>query len=483
MEEREIDLLDLLLTLLLHWRGIVVFMIAGGLALGAFSYVKSGQSVKAQQELLLAEQGSSSETLAERLDTLEASLTETQKFNVLSVIRNEQTYRENEAYLQNSIWMQMDAKAVPEEQIVFGVSAEDLETADAIAWAYENLLGGNGLSAYLTEKFDIDSEALEELYGVSKSSASVANGANSFRVTVVHPEKATCQAMAEAIISYAKEQTEALAGALGEHELLVLGQYYSEGARTDLSDQQKTYQNNQLSLYGTIAKAKDAFAEEEQSYYDLLVKAEPQEEEEGQTEPTAEASAGTAQVSLKYMLVGIVLFAFLYVAIVAIAYIMGSHIRYSDSLQELYGIPQLGQIPGEKSQKKPLQLVDRWILSLWNRNKRQFTAEEAVKLASVAVKIAARKNGRDTLGLIGCDLKAGALSVCEQMKAALEREGVKVEILDNVVYDAEAMERLNDVSAVVLVEKAGVALYSEIEQELLLLKRQNIAVLGGVIEG
>ena len=44
MEEREINLIDLLVDIMLHWRGILVFMLIAGIAMGGFSYVRSGRN-------------------------------------------------------------------------------------------------------------------------------------------------------------------------------------------------------------------------------------------------------------------------------------------------------------------------------------------------------------------------------------------------------------------------------------------------------
>ena len=82
---------------------------------------------------------------------------------------------------------------------------------------------------------------------------------------------------------------------------------------------------------------------------------------------------------------------------------------------------------------------------------------------------------------MGCDLKEQTLKICEQIKASLGQEDIKVQILNNVIYDAEAMEKLGGIRGAVLVEKAGSTLYTEIAQELELLKRQEIMALGGVV--
>ena len=62
---------------------------------------------------------------------------------------------------------------------------------------------------------------------------------------------------------------------------------------------------------------------------------------------------------------------------------------------------------------------------------------------------------------MGCDLKAGAETVCEKLKEMLAQEKISVMVLDNVLYDAGAMEKLSEVRGVVLVEKAATTMYDE----------------------
>ena len=63
----------------------------------------------------------------------------------------------------------------------------------------------------------------------------------------------------------------------------------------------------------------------------------------------------------------------------------------------------------------------------------------------------------------------------------LKKENITVKILDNILCNVTAMENLQDVESVVLVETAGATLYDDILRELQLLNRQKIRVLGGII--
>ena len=46
MEEREIDLLDMITDILSHWRGLLAALIVGAVLMGGFSYVKSYQNAQ-----------------------------------------------------------------------------------------------------------------------------------------------------------------------------------------------------------------------------------------------------------------------------------------------------------------------------------------------------------------------------------------------------------------------------------------------------
>ena len=176
----------------------------------------------------------------------------------------------------------------------------------------------------------------------------------------------------------------------------------------------------------------------------------------------------------KYVLLGAVLFAFVYAVVICMVYIFNTRLRESDELQSLYGIPQIGLVVRESGRKV---FLDKWVDSLRHYGKRKFTAEQSMELAFAAIKITA--NGLNNICLMGCNMSAGADKVCESLKAALEKEQIGVSVLDNVLYDAEAMEKMDAMQGVVLVEKAGSTLYNEVAGELELLKRQDITVLEG----
>lgn len=313
-----------------------------------------------------------------------------------------------------------------------------------------------------------------------KDVQNVGIGNDSLKVTVIQKDEETCGQLATAVSSYI-EQQQNLAKELGNHELVLLSETSGKTISTDVMDRQIDYGDQVSDLRARIASAKAGFTADQQQYYDLLTwEEETKEDEVDQEDTTTEVQPVLASpsVSKKYVLLGAVLFAFVYTGILFLAYIFNSKIRVSDELQSLYHIPQIGVVV--KDSKKKF-ILDKWVDDLRHYGKRKFDAEQSMELAFAAVKIAAVKNKLNTICLMGCNLEAGAGSVCENLKTALEKEGINVTVLDNVLYNAEAMEKIEAMTGVVLVEKAGSTLYNEIANELALLKRQDIAILGGII--
>lgn len=186
-------------------------------------------------------------------------------------------------------------------------------------------------------------------------------------------------------------------------------------------------------------------------------------------------------LSLKYVLLGMILFAFIYVFYLFLKYILSSRLRAADEVQVLYGTAQLGKIPRDTGKKKVFAVVDDLIVKLRDRNKRVFSYEEAVGLAAVAVRMSARKNDLNKVFCIGCNMQEPRLQVAQAIQADLQEADLEMTVLNNVLYNQEALEQLQDAKGAFLLEQAGETLYDEIARELELLRRQEIAVLGIVV--
>lgn len=513
MKEKEISLLEVFFEVLLHWRGVVASMLIGAVLLGGFSFAQSYYTWKTQQdrvekakeqlELMMQNvteeqtdvqvQNEQNEQLIEMtLEWLEKRVTYEQRSNVNYAMLYDRMYLDKKEYIDESILMQMNPNSVQKSEITFLVTSDEMENSYSIEKVYEDIVCSGELYEAISSEMNMETSILGEIISLEKESTDMHVGTNILRLEIVHYERESCQKISQLVIDYLMKKSEMLEFELGKHDLSVLTRSLVSVADTNIM----TYQSECLTDLWVIEErmngTKAAFSDVEWQYYDFLVNGELTDlsMSRGETDTSTEMSLDEIisngvtvypSISVKYVVLGAILFAFIYAIVIFVLYVINARVRITDKLQELYSIPQLGTIAKNEKSTKFLGFIDDGIIYLRDYNKRKFTKEEAQNLAEVAVKIAAEKGSLNTVYLIGCDLKEQTIVVCEQIKTYLNEDNIHVEILNNVLYNVQAMSILQAAQGVVLVERAGSTLYAEIAQELELLKRLDIKVLGGII--
>lgn len=488
MQAREIDLLDMIGDILSHWRGLVAALLAGAILMGGLSFVKSYRAAQnaQQQEAVVLDEAA----VQQQLEQMNNSLDDKSKAAVLAVLNEEKEYDVRKAYFDNSVYMQLDPLQVAQAELVYQVHTADGTRDSQLGAMYASLLNNIGLYEWVAQQTGLEANYVGELISAETVSSLTIQSkteeqqemsleTNCIKVTIQQADTENCTKLADAVKAYIVEQQKKLNSELGSHTIKLVSETTGIAMDRALMDEQVKCGNNIADLQTKITNAKADFTEEQAQYYELLTwKASEQETQIEQKPGAEEISVPAPAVSKKYVLLGAILFVFVYAAVLCLVYIFNTKVRASDELQRLYNIPQIGLVVRESKRKL---LLDRWADSLRNYGKRKFSVEQSMELAFAAVKIATVKNGVNNICLMGCNMSAGADKVCESLKAALEKEQIGVSVLDNVLYDAEAMEKMDAMQGAVLVEKAGSTLYNEVAGELELLKRQDIRVLGGII--
>lgn len=507
MKEREINLIDLIVEVLLKWRMFLIWMLCGAILLGGLSYVRSWKEYNAQvakledtsqqletendNEIQKEQNAASSQLLQQILEKLD----EEQQHSVDYVLEYEDLYRQQLAYKEQSVLLQMDTDNIMKAVLSVWINAEDEEKDFSIEAAYEDTFQGGRMIQYVADQVGMTVSAVSELISLSHKLTNTTNvsGYNSFTLTVIHSDKKVCQDMLQAVTEFVESEQDNLQSVFGEFALTVVDQEPVSVYYPSVIDRKNAFVNNLIWLQDTITNRKNAFSQEQWQYYDVMVNGkitgkyekDSVAEKEGEEDMSSDTAAGniiaTPKVSIKYVILGMILAAFCYAFYIFLGYVLHTKVCSTDDLQQIYSIPQLGMIPNDGKKKKFLGVIDQWILSLRYRNKRCFSEEEALKLVSVAVKLNAERETLDSVTLIGCDLKDRSMFVCDQLKRDLGKGNMQVGILNNVLYDAQSMSSLDNVKGVVLVEQAGSTLYTEIGRELELLKRQGIKILGGIV--
>jgi len=363
MEERDIDLLDLLADILSHWRGALVAVIVGAVILGSYSYVKSYKEVQNEQVTVSTTQDET--TREEKIKQMKESLGDDLLAGVDSVIVWENKYDLKEIYYKNSLYMQLDPLHVVQKELVYQIQSEDNSGGSKFGIVYGNVIKNVGLYDWI----EMDAAYVGELISADvKSGMTIADGtqvllsdSNCVKIVIMQKDEESCEKLADAVKEYLVMQQENLSQEIGNHELILLSEAMGTVSNTEVLNKQTSYRDEISSLKATIAATKAGFTEEQKQYYDLLTQNDSAIIDTTQDTVTEPVTVQKPSISIKYVVLGAVIFAFVYAMILCLMYIFNGKLRASDELQNLYHIPQMGLIV--KDSKKKL-LPDRWVDNL-----------------------------------------------------------------------------------------------------------------------
>ena len=467
-EEQEIDLIDLLFELLMHWRGMVISMLVVAVLAAGYSFLSSKMSAdhaRQQQEMLserieqIQQEGTSS------AESVDEEMTESEKLEVQKLLINEELYAKQREYYDNSYLLKCNANFMYQVTLTYTVNATDRTTACDIQQIYSNTIESSALLQQLSDASGVLFASIGEMVDVSADNPDC--GSKIFSVTLTAPNQEMADALTKVTQQYIKNLQKQLRGDGYEHTLDEVCDSQGPVVLDWLVDQQESVQNSILSYESTIASLRDSLSSKSKIWDYYITQG-------GVSEPIPKV-----KISLKITLIGAILGIFLYAAVICVQYLMNSTLKRSDDLNQLYRLAALGRVTLPKEGKKlPFQQVDNFILSLRNRNKTLLTETQATELAYTQTALTAKKAGARRVCMVGACLKDETLRICEEIKAKLEQDGFQIEILPDVLYSAQSAEKLDDTEAAVFVETVAGTRYEQMDEELAILNRLGIPALG-----
>lgn len=484
MKTQEIDILDLLATVLFHWRGLILSLLLGTIIFAGIGVANAMQrsAELAQEGQALPKQQVSAE---QRKEELLNKLTEAELINVENVLLYEQQYATRVEYQQNSFFMQSDPYHMNVADLIFQINADDLEKAYNIKEVYENILRSIELRSIITEA--TKSAGVDDFLSLINYGDVKTDGSNVIHVYIKHSDIDTCRKLASIVVNYISNKRDNLGQLVGEHDIVLIDESYGELVDVDIMNQQRNLQTDISNLKTAASKLIKDFSDEEKEYYAIL-KNEERDETIENTEAAIEEDLTTnpvedspKMINIKYIIMGAVLFAFIYAFYICLQSITNNKVKVKDDLQDVFGISQLGIIYKDPQNRRLFSFVDYWVMRLYYRNRRKFDKKDSLEYTKVAIQMAVRKNALNQIFFVGCGMTEETKRLSHLLKDELKENNIEVEIADNILYNAQSMKKMENAKAVVLVETVGKTMHQEILQEIQILNRQNIIILGGII--
>ncbi len=501
-ETREIYLIDLIIETLLHWRGLIIAIIIGGLLLGGYSMYKSynaHNTAVAQKEQADKEKEQMStgnididrkiEDLQKQADSLSEKLTDKNRANVDSALLYADQIDQTEAYFDSSILMNADLSNLPTGDIVVSIIA-DADIRENLYASYEKLLSSTELYDCVAKNCGYGSEISELIIIGAKNTYNW----KSTTVNVDTDEKEDdilircygesiekCEKIVAEVREYIESKAVDIRTRIGKHELLISAGSVTELCYEDLLNLRNQKRTNLINYKTSFGNISNAFTAEEKQLFELK-RTISQEKMLRKAIEEKKIDIPSVGVSKKQLAIGMVGGLFVYAAIICLAYIFSQKIKDSDDFTTTFGTRQLGKVYGTREFKKPLGFIDRWIYSFKRHGRRKIDNAEACDIIATNTALTAEKAEIGKLGIIcasGVDNTDG--KIVGKLDAALKKEGIESKVLPNILYSNEEAYSLKDMDAVVLVATPEKSKYNEVWDVIEVLENRKIKILGGIM--
>ena len=424
---------------------VFVLAICGAVGLAGLCYLKNKREIDAEQ----------SQTPV-KLEDMYEEFSEAEKADISYALYSYDRMAEMEQYLDESLYMQIEPYHMQQKTYQFQIKLdvtldtveERTEAQNQILSAYIAYIRNGGLADSVAEskelKGDYTAAQIKELLYVSYDSAMQTNGGLCLYVYGTNLVPGLDELAKETLIQYAGELKNV------EKHTLVMTDTQTAVVRSDtIYNVQRTIYTERVNTKDRLKNAVDALSGNTLTYYNGIVEDEKEQalkeekpEEAGTTADAVPAPHVDKKKLIKYGLVGGILGAAGSIVILLLCF-MYSKVIVADT-----------DYISESEMQEQLGFVVAKILAACKK-------KEITKLA-----------------LISSDMRNISENMQEDLVKKLEKQGIQLDVLAEIVTDSEAMSKLFAEGAAVMIEKKGVSLYQRVYDMVDLCVENEVSILG-----
>ena len=471
MEEKEVNLRDLVFEILFHWRGILLWILISGILFGTFNFVHLHLSAAKTQ---------TSQSKEISLSELKNKMTQTELSAADQVLLNEYSCQKWQSYMEESVLMNLNPSHVYQADLIYAVSIS--ENSVNPTSVYLDLLATNQMYQFVSNKTNgiSISDAQELIHVINPGTITQKQETCSFRITAIAGTKKICKTISKTIQAYINRIHKQIVNTYGAHKITLLQNNISNTSSTSLLQEQIDMRSKITHLNTETADLMETFSEAQIQYHQLQTPTK--EISLNAMEERTETAPAAIYASIKASVWGMFFAAMVYIFILFFRYIINNKLQYTDDCTILYQIPALGHIPSARNSKNFFNRIDHWLYSQRNKGRYSVSAAHAISLAATAIQITAHKKGIHSIYGISCGpVLDPTAKIRNEIQGILKTVDLDFDTADNVLYNADSMSLLSSIHTAVLIEKAGSVQYEELHRELEILRQQQINVLGIII--
>ena len=430
---------------------IIVAMVVFGILLAGFRYAKDKKNI-------------ANTTVAESTEKVDVEKIvddlESDDYNQVMTYVDLTNYRDqNRLYTADAKLMKINPYKVDTVLLQYYVNAEDENTRKDMAAAYLSYISGGSLAADVVENNDLEdsSSDIQELIqcdatGLTTGTAFYTENTNTINMYVYGVDEQD----AKDIASYVKESMDAYSqklSAVAPHTLTLFEEQYSVTCATKLVSLKNDRFGNLITYNDRTTSYEGLLSDKQKESAQKIVSAQKENDEledSNETGKTAKKDeTPKASISKKYLVVGAFLGLVLAVVIIVLRYMFDPTIKTSKDLQMFYGTNFIGDVA---------------------------QADGALLAASKIINMCSNRQIKKVLiaGKMATENEAAIKEVVD----AVEKKGIVVDIIGDILTDADAVQTLEARSNVVLVEAVRKSKYEDFNQEKALCESLDAQLLG-----
>ena len=458
--EQEINLKDLLFSVLYRWRILLFAAVAGMILIGGY------KALKVTGDKIATETADSYEEEFTRFMEERAAVEKTVRNLKASI--DEQNY-----YIANAPLMQINPynEVISAADVVVKSKDSTESSMDSLLALYKSFLLGGDYLDKLADENGYESRHLRELLSITEESMNSDLPHVSMMVSPLyenHQEikllhikvKGTDSQATEKILEEVLNELETLHALyktkLGEHELDIQKMPVSETVDTDLLDWQQKVRSNARTL-------KKELEESQKSLNSLK-------------EPVVSMSAEhSIKSSVKYAIIGFFAGGFMAVFAVSVQYILNDKVTSDKEIRNRIGLKSLGAFY-QAPRKRMLGFIDSWLRRMAGDDK--VWPDDAV-LEMITTNIGNYASGKTRLFITVFASQDTMDKVCQQIHKDLPE--LCVETARDMISNASVRKAIAECEGIILVEERNTSKYSLIAQELELASNIGCEVIGVVV--
>lgn len=484
LEEREIDLKDLICDVCLHWRSIIVGALVGLILIGAFGAYKS---YKAAQVVVPVSEEAAKEEATTDINTL----------NMIAqqIIANDKFFAAQQDYFDNSVLMRNDLTEIytQNDQYLITVDKEHRVDLSNLVNSYTYAIQSDKLYETVAKEIgDVDKSYVYELISVSNSIidatdmnseniVNVFNGGNTAEfsdnkgndsfaaimvVSILGPSDEFTEIISQCVKDALTETSNSLDREITPHDIkLVNTGAYSKMTYdyvTKKSDIRESMTKKQTAV-DTLIKP---LTEDEKKYVEDVAdgKIEPKtslvEKAKANVEEQEKQQVSTSikdYISVKWLAIGIIAGAFVMAAWWAFLYIVSDKFHTAEEFEHLSGMKTYVRCTNKSESKNP---IDRLINQFRYKGVHFSNDEEIAEIISATIK----KSSVRSVAIVGNSLDEYMKKLAATLSGMIS--DVSIQSCTNISYNPKSIGIVNDAEAVIIIEDISKTRVADIVDEL-----------------